>query len=58
MLEPELDALREEGLNDTTKRRLPRNRLARTAGFSGRDASKTGMETHLWTEFLGLAKQS
>lgn len=39
MLEPELDALREEGLNNTTKgRRLPRNELAQTAGFSGIDA--------------------
>ena len=39
MLEPELDALREEGLNNTTKgRRLPRNELAQTAGFTGRDA--------------------
>jgi len=39
MLEPEVDARREEGLNNTTKRRrLPRNGLARKAGSSRRDA--------------------
>lgn len=39
MLEPELNALREQGLNNTAKRRrFARNGLVRTAVFSGRDA--------------------
>jgi len=36
---PELDVLQEQGLNNSTKmRRILRNRLVRTAVFSGRDA--------------------
>lgn len=36
---PEVDALREQGLNNTTKRRrFPRNGLVRTAVLPGRDA--------------------
>ena len=39
MLEPEVDALYEQEVNDTTKRRrLPREGLVQRAIFSGRDA--------------------
>ncbi len=53
MLGPELDALREQGLNNTTKRRrLPRNGLVRTAVFSGRDACRVkAVETYSATCF-------